>query len=220
MKKLFVFATAVALISFVSCSGGGKKTDSTDSTKTKDSTKETSAAASGKYKMKSGIVSMTSETIGMTQDMTIYFDDFGNKECVETTGDMMGIKLHQMTITKDGFMYNLDMTKKTGTKTKVSSAGKQKDIDFNNLTDEMMKQMKITKQGTEDVMGKTCDKYTMDDPTLKMKSTYCVWNGIALKSEINMAGIIAKVTATKIVENASVPAEKFEIPKDIKISEK
>lgn len=77
----------------------------------------------------------------------------------------------------------------------------------------------LSKQGTEEVMGKTCDKYTMDDPTLKMKSTYCVWNGIALKSEINMAGIVAKVTTKKIEENASVPATKFEIPKDIKITE-
>jgi len=223
MKKLFIFATALAMISFVSCSGDGKKTGDSDSTKTKDSTNE-SATTSGKYKLKSGIVTMTSETMGMTQDMTIYFDDYGNKECVETIGEMdMGIagkvKMHQLSITKDGYMYNLDMTNKTGTKTKVTAGGKQQDIDFSNLTDDMMKQMKITKQGTEEIMGKTCDKYTMDDPTLKMKSTYCVWNGIALKSEINMAGIVAKITTKKIEENASVPATKFEIPKDIKITE-
>ena len=223
MKKLFIFATAVALISFASCSGDGKKTDGSDSTKTKDSTTETSTT-SGKYQLKSGIVTMTSETMGMTQAMTIYFDDNGSKECVETIGEMdMGmagkIKMHQLSITKDGYMYNLDMTAKTGTKTKITTSGKQQDIDFSNMTDELMKQMKITKQGTEVVMGKTCDKYTMDDPTLKMKSTYCVWNGIALKSEIDMAGIVAKVTATKIEENATIPAEKFEIPKDIKITE-
>ena len=65
---------------------------------------------------------------------------------------------------------------------------------------------------TEEIMGKTCDKYTMDDPALKMKSTYSVWNGIPLKSEIDMAGVKATVTTTKIEENASIPAEKFEIP--------
>lgn len=219
MKKLFIFAIAVALISFVSCSGDGKKTGSTDSTKTGDSTKEANSTNQGKYKLKSAILSMTSETMGMTQSMTMYFDDYGNKECVETTGDVMGMKVHQLSITKDGYMYSIDLTAKTGTKSKIATGGKQQDIDFNNLTDEMMKQMKITKQGTEEILGKTCDKYSMDDPAMKMKSTYSVWNGIPLKSDIDMAGITAKVTTTKIEENASIPADKFEIPKDVKITD-
>jgi outer membrane lipoprotein-sorting protein len=158
------------------------------------------------------------------QDMSIYFDDFGNKECVETMGSMdMGmagkVQMHQMLITKDGYLYSFDMTNKTGTKTKINTGGSQKEIDFSNMTDEMMKQMKITKGGTEVLLGKSCQQYSMEDPTLKMKSTYSVWNGIPLKSEVEISGIVAKVTATKLEENATIPAEKFEIPKDVKITE-
>jgi hypothetical protein len=224
MKKLIIYAAAVAFIFFVSCSGDSKKNDSSsDSTKTKDSTEKVSSSGE-KYKMKSGIITMVSETMGMKQEMIMYFEDHGNRECVETTGEMdMGmagkVKIHNLSITKDGYVYSLDLTNKTGTKTKVLTSGSHRDIDFNNLTDDMMKQMKITKEGTEVIMGKTCDKYTLNDPTLKMKSSYSVWNGLPLKSEIDMAGIKATVTTTKIEEDASIPAEKFEVPKDIKITE-
>lgn len=224
MKKLFIFAIAIASVYLISCSGEGKKTSSADSSKTKDSTKETTTISKGKYKLKSGILTMVSETMGMKQNMTLYFDDYGSRESVETIGEMdMGVagkvKIQNLSITKDGYSYSIDMTNKAGTKTKIPTTGNQKDIDFSNLTDDMMKQMKISKLGTEEIMGKTCDKYLMNDPALKMKSTYSVWNGIPLKSEIDMAGIKATVTTTKIEENCTVPAEKFEIPKDIKLTE-
>jgi hypothetical protein len=224
MKKLFFYSFVIALSALISCSGNGKKSDSTsDSTKTKDSTAK-SDNIKGKFKMKSGIITMMSETMGMKQTITMYFDDYGSKHCTETKGEIdMGAlgktEMHNLNFAKDGYTYSIDLTKKTGTKMKSITTGKQKDIDFSKLTDDMMKQMKITKQGTEEVLGKTCDKYFLNDPDLKMKSSYCVWNGIPLKSEIDMGGIKATVTATKIEENASIPAEKFEIPKDIKITE-
>jgi len=224
MKKLFFYSFVIALSALISCSGNGKKSgDQSDSTKTKDNTAKTSDI-NGKYKMKSGIITMISETMGMKQTITMYFDDYGNKQSTETKGELdMGAlgktEMHNLNFRKDDYSYNIDLVKKTGTKMKTLTSGKQKDIDFSKLSDDMMKQMKITKQGTEEVLGKTCDKYLLNDPDLKMKSSYCVWNGIPLKSEVDMGGIKATVTATKIEENASIPNEKFEIPKDIKIKE-
>ncbi|MGD0712082.1 MAG: hypothetical protein ABR968_12995 [Bacteroidales bacterium] len=223
MKKLFIYAIVIMMSALVSCSGGGKKSgSSTDSTKIKDSIAK--AASNGMYKLKSGIVTMVTETMGMKQTITMYFDDYGNKRSNETSGEIdMGAlgktEMHNLSFTKDGYMYNIDLVKKTGTKVKAPTSGNHKDIDFSKLSDDMMKQMKITKQGTEVVLGKTCDKYFMDDPTLKMKSTYCVWNGIPLKSEVDMGGMKATVTATKIQENVSVPADRFEIPKGITVRE-
>lgn len=226
MKKLIILLSAIIIATFVACSGGSKKSnDKSDSTKAGDSTKSTSESK-GKFNMKSGIIAMDIETMGIVQKMTMYFDDYGAKECNETVYNMdMGmagkIETHSMMITKDGYMYNIDLTNKTGTKSRVvpNAKGKTDNIDFNNMTADMMKEMKITKEGTETVMGKSCNKYKMDNTDLGMKSSYCVWNGIPLKYEINMEGIIAKATTTKIEENAFVPAEKFEIPKDIKITE-
>jgi len=225
MKKILFFASAFACVALVSCSGNGEKPNgSSDSTKEKNST-EKIPAINGKYKIKSGIITMNSETMGMIQKIIMYFDDYGNKECVETKGEMdLGvagkIPFNNVNITSDGYIYNIDMTSKTGTKTKIKSFGNSNNIDFSNLTEEMMKQMKITKQGTEVFIGKTCEKYTLEDPALKMKSSYWVWNGIPMKTEMNMAGVIVKVIVTKIEENCTISAEKFIIPKDIKFTEK
>jgi outer membrane lipoprotein-sorting protein len=221
MKKQFLNAIVIlGLASFMTaCSGGSKNADGTgsDSTKTEKNDK---ADVKGKYQIKSGIITFASETMGMSQNVTIYFDDYGNKECTETTGEMMGIKSHNLSLTKDGFMYSIDLTNKTGTKMKTNiNAQKNKDIDFSSLSEEMMKQMHIKKLGTETFLGKTCDKYSIDDPAMKMKGTYVVWNGISLKSEIDMSGIGIKLIAKKIEENATIPADRFEVPKDIKITE-
>ena len=218
-KLLFLIIITIALIS---CSGKGKKNNAlSDSVKTKY-TAESNPVSKGKYRIKSGIITMNSETMGMVQSMTIYFDDYGNKECSETKGVIdMGIagkiQIHNMTIVNNGYIYNLDISNKSGTKSKCSFSAK--DIDFSNLNEDIMKQMKISEAGTEVILGKTCDKYLLNDPALKIKSAYSVWNGLPLKSEVSINGITAKVTAKKIEENCTISAEKFEISKDIKITE-
>jgi hypothetical protein len=224
MKKLLLFATAVAIAALTSCGGGGKTDSATDSTKTKDTTAK-ATVSSGKYKIKSGILNQTMTTMGMTMKVNIYFDDFGSKECMETKGEMdmgMGGKVttaNNINLIKDGYTYDINLLNKAGTKMKIPTTGPKKDVDFNNLTEDLMKQMKITKLGTEDVMGKTCDKYSMNDATTSMKGTYWVWNGIPLKTEIDIAGVKATTTTTKIDESAVILADKFEIPAGIKITD-
>lgn len=216
MKKLLFFALAAAIAALSSCSGGGNKTDKkADSTKTKDSIAKTSSGT-GRYKMKSGILTQTTTTMGMTMNMTVYFDDYGNKQCTETKSSM---GTNNISLTLDGYQYSINLMSKTGTKTKIPKTGDNKNIDFSSLTADMMKQMKITKLGTEEVMGKTCDKYSMDDAAMSMKATYWVWNGIALKMESAVMGFKSTILTTKIDENATIPADKFEIPKDIKITD-
>lgn len=222
MKNLAFLLSAVIISVFAACSGGSDKTDNTNDTiKNKDTLKD-SAVSKGKYQIKSGIIAMNIETMGMSQKLTVYFDDYGARECAETISTMdMGIagkvETHNMTITRDGYIYSLDLENKTGTKTKIkyNKKGKADNIDFNHLTPEIMKELNITKEGTETVLEKTCDKYSMNCPELNIKASYCVWNGFSLKWENNLMGIITKYTATKIEENVSVPAEKFDIPKNI-----
>lgn len=225
MKRQFLNALMIlGLVSFMAaCSGSSKKPEgaATDSTKTEKNDK----AVKGKYQIKSGIITYVSQSMGMTQNVTIYFDDYGSKECTETTSEMdMGaagkVKMNNRTILKDGYMYSLDITNKTGTKMKINfGVQKNKDIDFSSLSDEVMKQMHIKKEGAETFLGKTCDKYTMDDPIMKMKGSYSVWNGIPLKSEVNISGISVKLIAQKLEENATISNDRFEIPKDVKITE-
>jgi hypothetical protein len=216
MRKLLFLAAAVAFAALTSCGGSGKTDSKTDSTKTKDKTENT--GGNGKYKMKSGILTQTMTMMGMTQKVTVYFDDYGNKENKETEADMGMVQMDNISLTLDGYLYSIDMSRKIGTKMKIPKTS-NKDIDFNKLTEDMMKSMNITKLGTETVLGKTCDKYSMDDASLKMKIIYCVWDGIPLKMESETMGIKSTLVTTKIDENASVPADKFEIPKDVKITD-
>lgn len=223
MKKFFILLFAVTVSLIIACSGGSNKKDNTNDTlNKKDTVNADSASVKGKYTLKSGIITMKIETMGMKQDMTVYFDDYGTRECTETVYAMdMGmagkIETHNMTITRDGYIYNLDLVNKTGTKTKLiyNKKGKTDNIDFNHISPDNMKELNITKEGTEQVLDKTCDKYSMSCPDLNIKATYYIWNGFSLKWETNMMGIVTKYTSTKIEENATVPAEKFEIPKDI-----
>ncbi len=63
--------------------------------------------------------------------------------------------------------------------------------------------------GTEDFLGKECKVWKAG------KATQLTWNGIMLKSEINfMTMMVEKATSIKI--NVDIPAEKFDIPQDVK----
>ncbi len=168
----------------------------------------------GKYVMKSGMVEYKTQVMGMEATQTMYFEDYGAKETQDVAMEMMGMKINTITVMKDGFSYNYDPDKKTGTKTSLT--GRTDNIDFENLTEEIQKEMKIEKIGTEKFLDKTCTKYSINNEKLNMKGSYLVWKGIALKTNVDMGGMKILLEATKITENADIPAEKFEIPADIK----
>lgn len=212
MKKTILLFVAATTLIFSSCKNDSKS----DSAKGSDSTKTAvvDKTPKGKYSLKSGIVEMKSQVMGMEQKQVLFFDEYGAKECIEVTASMFGQKIHNLNINKDGYAYSVDMVKKTGTKIKIPTDAA---INFNDLGKGIAKDMNIKKVGTETVLGKTCDKYTIDYKKQQMKGYYLVWNGIALKTELTMMGMKTVVEVTKINENASIPADKFEIPKGIKI---
>ena len=213
MKKTILLFVAVASLIFNACNNDSKS----NAPKGSDSTKTTEAAKpapKGKYSLKSGIIEMKSQVMGMEQKQVLFFDEYGAKECVEATATMFGQKTHNININKEGYAYSIDMVKKTGTKIKIPTDAA---INFNDLKEGIAKDMNIKKVGAETVLGKTCDKYTIDNKKQQMKGYYLVWNGIALKTELTVMGMKTVVEVTKIDENASVPADKFEIPKGIKM---
>lgn len=227
MKRRFFYTLAIAAaFGFASCSNdGGKGNEGADSTKTDGSASASAQApGNGKYTVKSGIIAYDTDMMGMKVPVTIYFDDYGNKECTETIVEMemMGtkVKTHTMNITKDGYSYEINLTDKTGKKMKtLAAASNPAGIDFGKLSEDMMKQMHITKGSNETVCGKECTVFSMDNPDMKMKGTFAVWNNIPLKSTVDVGGMPVTMNATKVEENASIPADKFEIPSDIKITE-
>lgn len=214
MKLLHLMAASIILIAAVSC-----KTKNTTAEPPAGEEKTEAAALKGKhkYEIKSGIVEYKTKTMGTDVVQTLYFDDYGARETNEMALEIAGIKSNTRTIMKDGYMYNLDLNTKTGTKTKALSTGT--DINFNELSDEIVKRMNLKKTGSEDFAGKNCDKYTIDYKDLAMKGTFLVWKGVALKSEVDLSTIKTTMEAKTFQENADIPAEIFEIPADFTITE-
>lgn len=212
--KLITIALMASLTVLFACKS---KTNETVAT-TENPTEVTAETAKGKYAIKSGIVEYKTQMMGMDVLQTMYFDDYGKKEAQEVKMEMMGVKMHTLTITKDGFIYSLDMVKKTGTKTEEMGSMTQ-NIDFQNLSEELAKDMDLKKLGTEEFLGKSCDKMSIDYKKMAMKGTFLVYKGIALKSENEMGGMKVNLIAQKFEENPSIPNDKFEVPADFKMEE-
>jgi hypothetical protein len=170
----------------------------------------------GKYGIRSGIVEYKTTVMGMDANQTLFFDDYGAKEATQVEMDMMGMKIRTYTLTKDGTVYNFDPDKKTGTKSTLSAQSGT--VDFENISQEVQKEMKLKKVGEENFLGKTCDKFTIDYEKMKMTGDYLVWKGIALKTNVDMGSMKIALYALKVEENVVIPAEKFEIPADIKFN--
>lgn len=168
-------------------------------------------AQKGRYAIKSGIVEYNSEIMGMKGRQTLTFDDFGKKEVTDVEMEMMGTKIRTVTITRDGFIYTLDLDKKTGTRISGSSPN----IDFENLSEQMSKDMNLKKEGKEEYLGKTCEKMSIDYPKAKMKGSFMVYKGVSLMIDTYVGTMKMNLNAEKFVENPEVPASIFEIPADI-----
>ncbi len=213
-SKLITLALLSTATLLFSCKS---KTSETAATSENPAASETSTPK-GKYAIKSGIVQYKTEMMGMEVMQTLTFDDYGKKEATDVEMEMMGVKIHTVNLTKDGFIYNLDMVKKTGTKSpEVNIANAS--IDFENLSEEMVKEMDLKKLGTEEFLGKTCEKMSIDNKKMSMKGTFLVYKGIALKSETDMGAMKMNLLAEKFEENPTIPDAKFEVPADIKIME-
>lgn len=176
----------------------------------------TKLTKTGKYAIKSGIVEYKTQIMGMEVKQTLTFDDYGKLDVQEVEMEMMGVKVHTLSLSRDGFFYNIDMVQKTGTKMPgVNNAN----IDFQNLSEKMVKDMNLKKLGTEEFLGKTCDKMSIDYKAMSMTGTFLVYKGVPLMSDTDMGSMKMKLVAEKFIENPNVPASKFEIPADVTITE-
>jgi len=176
----------------------------------------------GKYKLKSGIVTYSTEIMGMKQTVTQCFDEYGVKEMISIVATMdIGagdpVQVNNVVINKDGFVYSVDMVRKEGTKTKQSTELGPSNMDFSKVDETTLASMNMKKDGSGVVMGKNCDKFSMDSNGIK--ATFWVWNGLALKTVMNAMGMETTMEVTKLEENVKIPASKFEIPADVKITD-
>lgn len=174
-----------------------------------------------RYKVKSGIIEYKIEgAINGTE--TVYFDDWGIKEAKinKTEIKMMGFKTetHTLTITDKDWGYNINLDDKTGTKASNKEIKEMLDgmtqKDYERFGEKMMEDMGGVKVGNESILGYNCEVWDVKN----LNSKTWNYNYVPLKIEMNMMGGVT-YTAVKFEANAKIPADKFSVPKGIKITE-
>lgn len=217
MKKS-IFLVFVAALMLWSCSGNKNSEQPKIKGDTSIAYVDSVPADLKKMDLKSAIIHMKSSTFGMTQQIVMYMDDYGKKQLTEVSQELMGMKVRQCTLSDSLYVYMYNPDDKTGQRSLVDKKNPN-NIHFNAITKEMAREFHIKKNGTAVILGRTCDVYTMEIPSAKLKGTYYVWKGITLKTNSEVGGIGISMEATKIEENVAIPPEKFEVPKDIKFEE-
>lgn len=154
---------------------------------------------------------------------TLYFDRYGMREARYANKElsMMNVKQKQNTLVLTDFDWtiNIDLDKKTGTKTMNTvfqeMVKNAKDDDLIEMGMKMLKDMGGVKVGTERVAGKMCDVWEVK----KLGSKTWLWNAIPLKTVAKFAGVEIQSVATKVQEGASIPDSKFQAPAGITLTE-
>ncbi|MGX8707415.1 MAG: hypothetical protein ACSW72_01540, partial [Bacteroidales bacterium] len=120
--------------------------------------------------------------------------------------------LEMATIIKDGKTWMVNYTMK---QVQEIPAEAQEDIDFNNLTEEIKTKYNVREAGTEEILGKTCTKYTYEAVIQgqKAKGSAWVYKGFPLKSIVSVAGMEIKSEVTEFLENILVMPQTFDVPK-------
>jgi hypothetical protein len=171
-----------------------------------------------KVGLKSVIIHMRSTAMGLTQQIVIYMDDYGEKQTTEVTQELLGKKVTQFSINDGKYVYSFSPQTKKGHKAKIDQDNPD-NINFNAITKEMADKFKLKKTGTAKILDRPCDVYSMEYAKAKLKGTFYIWKGIPLKSESTVSVMKVVMEATQIEENITISPEKFTVPKDIVFSE-
>jgi hypothetical protein len=110
-------------------------------------------------------------------------------------------------------IYTVDLNTNTGTKMENDIMMSLEGKDAQQAVEDMMAKMGGKKVGTGEVLDKTCEIWDI----ASMGSKIWVWNGVALKTETNMAGMQMSILAIKITE--SFDKAKLQRPLNIQYSD-
>lgn len=161
-----------------------------------------------RFGIKSGEITTQTDLMGQKMSATTFFDEYGALQYSRTKMSMMGMDIDMGTLQRDGKVYMINYSDKT-----VQEMPVQQDINYMNLTDEVVAKNKIKEIGEEEVSGKPCKVYSMDvsqmGQTVRIKAS--VWEGIPMKTVSSTMGMDVVAEVIEVKEGA-VDASLFEVP--------
>jgi hypothetical protein len=223
MKVLFAVAGLFVL-------GACASETAQEATTTPEAPAATAPATAGtnpevhRYRVQSGVVTYALSGV-QTGTETLYFDRWGMREAKHTQTEIRAagvtIRQNQLVVMADGFTTTVDLDKQTGTRIptpligELVEAAQQSGADMTDIGEEMMTRMGAVKVGTETVLDKPCDVWEVK----QLNTKTWVWEGVTLRTEVNLAGQRVLTEATAVQENAAVPEDRFTIPAGVQITE-
>jgi outer membrane lipoprotein-sorting protein len=109
-------------------------------------------------------------------------------------------------------LYALNLEKKTASKKGDGSRGTELRVEFSEMGSQKDRDSgKVKKIAPLLVAGKQCEAIETNDGSGTV-TQYGGWKKIMVYLKSSSASTIITMTATKIEENAAVPAEKFQVP--------
>lgn len=201
MRKSLLFLSILALV-FTACGKGS----SDDSPRKSRRMRHTLSPTGQKYTVKSGIVEYETVAMGITMKKTLYFDDFGKKECEESffEGNLSEVSYTDGT---DRFTMRMKDTDKIcwvskgngryGIGAKVDVAGVKN----------YKGRMEITVLPNRTVAGFDCEGYV--SKRRNMETSMFGYKGVMMYLE-NTGRMKVKTAAVKASFDVDVPADKFQ----------
>lgn len=171
-----------------------------------------------KYPIKSGKIEYVLD--GNTKGYkTIWWDQYGFREAeIETSITEMFGQINQVNETTVSIGADVYQWSKTNSKIYKSSnpiveTWNQNNFDLESLDEfstAVLNSLGFELKGTEQVMGYHCHIY-------KGVGTMWVWNGLMIKSEVNLLETHNLITASKIDTSLAIPESVFILPKNREI---
>lgn len=223
MRKYFILSFILLFLfsceQFTGSNNDNKEKNNAIGKKQETKEKRVESNANGskiKYPFKSGIIKYANDAMGMKSTLTVYFDDYGDKECAVSEIAMNEQKMTMRSLVVDNYLYQLAMEQGSGSKVKVDDNFQTYLFDTHEF-EKRMKEVKGKKLGTEEVQGKPCQIYSMEENGAVSK--IWVWKNVVLKMTAMQDAMEMSMIAVDIKETGNLPKGIFEIPKGFKIEE-
>ncbi|MBK6964823.1 MAG: hypothetical protein IPH20_13015 [Bacteroidales bacterium] len=219
--KMLASASSVIMVAYLTSCGGGTNTNA--DSKMQEVAKEMAGMKTFMIEYKTSVKSAEMKS---TSVMTQWIDNENDRQAIytESQSEVMGMKNSEksLMIMKEGWSYIINLTDKTGIKSKDSEMEDDPTGMIKPEDDVTFRQL-IEKEGgkilaNETFLGKDCivvEVTEQGDEGQSLKTKMWYYKGIPLK----MANDFYTMEATLFEENASIPGGKFEVPSDITMSE-
>ncbi len=172
-------------------------------------------AQEARYEFEKAVITTKTEMMGNPMITTYYISDYGKQEASEFKMDMSamgGNVMNMRSVTQADGAVQFDINAKEGRKIDGQ-------VNFLNLTPEVVKKHKIKEKGEEIINGRPCKKYEVNTEQMGMSvsSTVWIWKGFPVKTVVDGGMFQIETVMDTFDENGTIPEGIFEVPADVKI---